>query len=208
MKADARRVRQALQIGNGLAALTVSACLLGLFAVGFAAVPALGRALVPGHGAWTSAAGAKLPVSQTLTLAGLTRPVRVAFTKQGLASIAAQSDDDAYLALGYVHAEFRLTEMDLERRLAEGRLAQLVGASAVASDTFELRLGLLRTAQQEWAAMPSSSPAAVPWLPTRAASTTTWRRRGPPDVGPRSSRWPGCTRRTGRRWTAWPCRVT
>ena len=160
MKADVRRVRQALQIGNGLAALTVSACLLGLFAVGFAAVPALGRALVPGHGAWTSAAGAKLPGSQTLTLAGLTRPVRVAFTQQGIASVTAQSDDDAYLALGYVHAEFRLAEMDLERRLAEGRLAQLVGPSAVASDTFELRLGLLRTAQREWAAMPSSSPAA------------------------------------------------
>ncbi len=160
MKADVRRVRQALQIGNGLVALTVSACLLGLCAVGFAGVPALGRALVPGHGAWTAAAGAKLPVSQTLTLRGLTGPARVAFTKQGLASVTAQTDDDAYLALGYVHAEFRLTEMDLERRLAEGRLAQLVGSSAVASDIFELRLGLLRTAQREWSAMPASSPAA------------------------------------------------
>jgi penicillin amidase len=160
VKAHARRVRQALQIGNGLAAVTASACLLGLFGTGFAAVPAIGRALVPGHGAWTSAAGAQLPVSHSLTLAGLTGPAQVAFTKQGLASITARSDDDAYLALGYVHAEFRLTEMDLERRLAEGRLAQLVGPSAVASDTFELRLGLLRTAQREWATMPASSAAA------------------------------------------------
>ena len=31
------------------------------------------------------------------------------------------------LALGYLHASFRLTQMDLERRLAEGTLAQLVG---------------------------------------------------------------------------------
>jgi penicillin amidase len=160
VKAGARRVRQALQIGNGLAALTASACLLGLFGAGFATVPALGRALVPGHGAWTSATGAQLPVSHILALAGLTGPAQVAFTKQGLASITARSDDDAYLALGYVHAEFRLTEMDLERRLAEGRLAQLTGSSAVPSDTFELRLGLLRTAQREWAAMPPSSSAA------------------------------------------------
>jgi penicillin amidase len=50
--------------------------------------------------------------------------------------------------------------MDLERRLAEGSLAQLAGAKYVASDEFELRLGLLRTARQEWAAMPKSSPAA------------------------------------------------
>jgi len=138
----------------------VSACLLGLLGVGYAAVPALGRALVPGHGAWTSAADARLPESQTLRLAGLAGPASVSFTKQGLASITAQSDHDAYLALGYVHAKFRLTEMDLERRLAEGRLAQLLGSSAVASDTFELRLGLLRTAQREWAAMPPSSPTA------------------------------------------------
>jgi penicillin G amidase len=160
VKTDARRVWLALRVGNGLAALTVSACLLGVLGAGYAAVPALGRALVPAHGAWTSASDAGLPVSQTLTLAGLTAPARVSFTKQGLASITAHSADDAYLALGYVHAKFRLTEMDLERRLAEGRLAQLAGSSAVASDTFELRLGLLRTAQQEWAAMPRSSPAA------------------------------------------------
>jgi Penicillin amidase len=41
--------------------------------------------------------------------------------------------------------------MDLERRLGEGRLAQLGGPSDLASDEFELRLGLLRTARNEWA---------------------------------------------------------
>ena len=50
--------------------------------------------------------------------------------------------------------------MDEERRLGEGRLAQLVGPSRLASDKFELRLGVLRTAQQEWAEMPKTSPAA------------------------------------------------
>jgi penicillin amidase len=50
--------------------------------------------------------------------------------------------------------------MDRERRLGAGRLAQLAGPAALASDQFELRLGLLRTAEQEWADMPRSSPAA------------------------------------------------
>jgi penicillin G amidase len=50
-----------------------------------------------------------------------------------------------------VHAKYRLSEMDLERRLGEGQLAQLGGPSDLASDQFELRLGLLRTAQNEWA---------------------------------------------------------
>ena len=58
-----------------------------------------------------------------------------------------------------MQARFRLSEMDSERRLGEGRLAQLAGPSELASDRFELRLGLLRTAQREWAATPRSSPA-------------------------------------------------
>jgi penicillin amidase len=124
-------------------------------------VPALGRALDPGHGAWASAAGG-LPVrSRTLTLPGLAHPVRVTFTAHGVPSIRAAGQGDAFLALGYLHASFRLTEMDLERRLGEGRVAQLAGPSGLASDRFELRLGLLRTAQAEWAAMPRSSPAAL-----------------------------------------------
>ena len=135
--------------------------MLALLAFGYGPVPALGRALDPGHGAWASAAGG-LPVrSRTLTLPGLAHPVSVTFTSHGVPSIRAASQDDAFLALGYLHASFRLTEMDLERRLGEGRVAQLAGPSGLASDKFELRLGLLRTAQAEWAVMPRSSPAAV-----------------------------------------------
>jgi penicillin G amidase len=130
-----------------------------VLAFGYATVPALGPALDPGHGVWTSAAGAKLPRSQTLTLRGLAHPVQVAYTSHGVPSVRAADQSDLFLALGYLHATYRLTEMDLERRLAEGRVAQLAGPAAVASDKFELRLGLLRTAQQEWAAMPRSSPA-------------------------------------------------
>ena len=142
-----------------LAALCVSAAVLALFAFGYGPVPALGRALVPGHGAWASAAGGQPVRSQTLALPGLSHPVSVAFTSHGVASIRAASDGDAFLALGYLHARFRLTEMDLERRLGEGKIAQLAGPAGLSSDKFELRLGLLRTAQAEWAATPPASPA-------------------------------------------------
>ena len=47
------RARRALLIGNGVAALAVSAGLLVLLAAGAGGVPALGALLVPGHGAWT-----------------------------------------------------------------------------------------------------------------------------------------------------------
>ena len=54
-----------------------------------------------------------------------------------------------------------------ERRLGEGRLAQLAGPSDLASDEVELRLGLLRTAQNQWARRIRQTPGrAVPgiWL--------------------------------------------
>ena len=144
---------------NVLAALLVSAAVLALFAAGYGPVPALGRALVPGHGAWASAPDGQPIHSQTLSLPGLAHPVSVAFTSHGVASIRAADDADAFLALGYLHARFRLTEMDLERRLGEGRIAQLAGPAGLASDKFELRLGLIRTAQAEWAATGRTSPA-------------------------------------------------
>jgi penicillin G amidase len=109
---------------------------------------------------WTSAFGGEPIQTETLRLAGLNQPVTVSFTEHGDASIEAATDHDLFLALGYVHAEFRLAEMDEGRRLGEGRLAQLAGSALLASDKFELRLGLLRTAQQEWAQMPKASPPA------------------------------------------------
>src|SRR5262245_31919848 len=160
MMPERRRSFPLRSFGNAAAALLASAIVLGLLGAGAAAIPPSGPALVPGHCAWLSAAGAELPTAQALALPGLTAPARVSFSQQGIASVTAATETDAFVALGYVHATFRLTQMDLERRIAAGRLAQLAGPSGVASDKFELRLGLVRIAQREWAAMPKTSPAA------------------------------------------------
>ncbi len=148
------------RLANITAALVASVVLLGVLGFGYGTIPALGPALDPGRGAWTSAAGGEPVRIQTLSLPGLRHAVSVSFTAQGVPSIRAASDHDMFLALGYVHAQFRLSQMDEERRLGEGRLAQLGGPSDLASDEFELRLGLLRTASTEWAQMPKDSPAA------------------------------------------------
>jgi penicillin amidase len=146
---------------NVVCAVVVSALLLGVLGFGYGGIPALGPALDPGRGAWTSAAGGQPVSSQRLAVPGLTGAVTVSFDAQGLASISAANSHDMFLALGYVHAKFRLTEMDAERRLGEGRLSQLAGSSDLASDEFELRLGLLRTAQNEWARTAGSARAAL-----------------------------------------------
>jgi penicillin amidase len=141
------------------AAVVLSAVVLGALQTGFGPVPALGQILDPGRGVWLSASGGVSPRSENLDIPGLGHPVSVSFTAQGVPSIRAADDADLYLAEGYVEASFRLAQMDTERRLGEGRLAQLGGSSYLASDEFELRLGLLRTASEEWAQTPASSPA-------------------------------------------------
>jgi penicillin amidase len=160
MTLERRRSAIAWRVLRVAIPLLACAALLGVLAAGYATVPALGPALDPGRGVWTSASGGELPHSQALRLPGLAHPVQVSFTSHGVPSIQAASQHDVFLALGYLQARFRLTQMDLERRLGEGRLAQLAGPSAVSSDRFELRLGLVRTAQQEWAQMPRSSATA------------------------------------------------
>lgn len=71
------------------------------------------------------------------------KQVTVARDDSGVPHITAKSDADLYRAQGYVQAQDRLFQMDLARRQASGRLAEVVGASAVDTDklfrTFSLR---------------------------------------------------------------------
>jgi penicillin amidase len=79
----------------------------------------------------------------------------VLFESDGTAHVTARTEHDLFLATGYVHARFRLFQMDLMRRQGAGRLSEVVGKAALDTDRFELQLGLLRTAQAEWNALPA-----------------------------------------------------
>ena len=139
------------------AALVVSAAVVyaSFFPVG--PLPALGPAFNPTTGAWTMATDAQI-TDRSLSLAGLEQPVRVVLEANGTAHITAQTDHDLFLATGYVHARFRLFQMDLMRRQGAGRLSEVVGKAALDTDRFELQLGLLRTAEAEWNALPANDP--------------------------------------------------
>jgi penicillin amidase len=140
-----------LRILNLVAALVAAGAMLYASFIGASPLPALGPAFNPSTGAWTMAADAVGVGNKTLRLAGLQQPVRITLERDGTAHVVAQTDHDLFLAVGYVHARFRLFQMDLLRRTGEGRLSEVVGKAALDSDRFELQLGLLRTAQQEWA---------------------------------------------------------
>ncbi|MBK9237126.1 MAG: penicillin acylase family protein [Rhodoferax sp.] len=85
----------------------------------------------------------KLPQrSGTLALAQLTAPVTVDYDERGVPHIQAQNDRDLYRALGYVHAQDRLFQMEMVRRLARGELAEVLGPKLVEVDRLFRTLGI------------------------------------------------------------------
>ena len=91
---------------------------------------------------------ASLPqVTGRLALAGLEHPVRVIRDPHGIPTIEAETAHDLAMALGFVHAQDRLFQMDLQRRLGAGRLAEIVGPAAFGTDRQMRRFGLYRHAE-------------------------------------------------------------
>ena len=92
--------------------------------------------LVLGGGVYArSQMRASLPLtSGEATIAGLESPIRVDRDALGVPTIAGESREDAARALGFVHAQDRFFQMDLQRRQPAGELSALVGPRALAVD--------------------------------------------------------------------------
>ena len=91
-------------------------------------------------------------VDGSITVAGLRAQVEIARDDRGVPSIQAQSLDDAYFAVGFLHAQDRLFQMDLMRHVGAGRLSEMVGAMGVPTDKLMRTLGLYPQAEQQVAA--------------------------------------------------------
>ena len=91
---------------------------------------------------------ASLPIQEgTFIVSGLQQPVRVERDGHGIPNIVAANERDATFALGYAHAQDRLWQMEINRRIAAGRLAEVLGEPALDTDKFLRTIGIARTAQ-------------------------------------------------------------
>jgi penicillin amidase len=81
-------------------------------------------------------------VEGRVVAAGLEGGAEVRRDRRGVPHVEATSAEDAYFALGFVHAQDRPVQMLWLRRLARGRLAELVGAEALAGDRLARVLGI------------------------------------------------------------------
>lgn len=77
-----------------------------------------------------------------LQLKNLQKETTVYFDEYGVPHIYADSEKDAMTALGYVHAQERLWQMELLRRIAPGRLSEIFGSVALKNDKFFSGIGI------------------------------------------------------------------
>jgi penicillin G amidase len=86
----------------------------------------------------------------TVSLPGLHAAVAVTRDAAGVPTIRAADDHDAAFAMGYLHAQERLFQMDLQRRYAAGRLSEILGTRSVGVDRSMRTLGLYRAAERAY----------------------------------------------------------
>ena len=84
------------------------------------------------------------PASGELVLPGLEQPVEVLRDSLGVPHVWAGSLDDAVFAQGYLHATDRLWQLEMFRRVAQGRLSEFFGEETLDADRFLRTLGLAR----------------------------------------------------------------
>ena len=82
----------------------------------------------------------------------------VYFDEFGVPHIYANNSKDAMEALGYVHAQDRLWQMELMRRIAPGRLSEIFGSVALKNDKFFAGLGIEEASAKAIAALDKNSP--------------------------------------------------
>jgi penicillin amidase len=106
------------------------------------ALPPLGPLLGPQHGFWQNAESKDHDFGGSLSLAGLKGKVDVQLDDRLVPHVFAENDEDLYFVQGYLHARFRLFQIDLQTRAAEGRASEFAGDKAIRFDREQRRLGM------------------------------------------------------------------
>ncbi|MEK7687244.1 MAG: penicillin acylase family protein, partial [Pseudomonadota bacterium] len=127
-------------------------------------------------GAYFQVRGALPSYSGHVEAAGLKAPVEILRDKNAVPHIIAGSIEDAAFGLGYVHAQDRFWQMELMRRLGQGRLSEIIpprviGGGLIDTDRTMRGLGVYRQASESVNAL---SPGTRTLLESYAAGVNAW----------------------------------
>lgn len=84
-----------------------------------------------------------------MDLPGLKAEVTIKLDAQGVPYIYAENRSDLFFAQGFVHAQDRLWQMEINRRVANGRVSEILGKNALETDRLSRTLGFARMAEHD-----------------------------------------------------------
>ena len=136
----------------------ISTLLTGVLAVAlntsFSPLPALGPFFSPQQGFWQNADATDNDFGETVHFDELASKVKVYFDSRLVPHIFADKEQDAYFAEGYIHARFRLWQMEIQTHKAAGRLCEILGRYKGSTDLLQVidrnyrRLGMTYAAEK------------------------------------------------------------
>lgn len=120
--------------------------------------PRLGYFLSPQKGFWQNAEPADMDFNENLSFSGLQGNANVYFDDRMVPHVYAENEHDAIFLQGYLHAKFRLWQMDFQSYAAGGRLSEIMGDSSSGTnflhiDRFFRRLGMVSGAEKSLASL-------------------------------------------------------
>ncbi|MEJ7768164.1 MAG: penicillin acylase family protein [Chitinophagaceae bacterium] len=94
----------------------------------------LGRLLSPQHGVWQNAEPTDATFNETLHFPGLTGNAEVFIDERLVPHVFAENDADVFFVQGFLHAKFRLWQMEFQTHAAGGRLTEVLGEKLGTTD--------------------------------------------------------------------------
>ncbi|MEY2811318.1 MAG: hypothetical protein RI991_313 [Bacteroidota bacterium] len=113
----------------------------------------LGSFLSVQEGVWQNAEAVDKDFNADLKLDGLKGEVNVYFDERLVPHVFAAEESDAYFVQGYLHAKFRLWQMEFQTHAAAGRISEIVGSKGLTFDRNQRRIGMVFAAENALAAM-------------------------------------------------------
>lgn len=134
-------------LSSAIASIALIALLNTQLPSGTSKTPKLGYFLSPQQGFWKNAEKINTNFDASIIANDLKGDVDVYMDDRLVPHIYANHDEDAYFVQGYLHAKFRLWQMDFQTRVAAGRLSEIAGADKLPIDRFFRRLGMVYGAE-------------------------------------------------------------
>lgn len=106
-----------------------------------------GKFFSPQHGFWQNAEPTDKSFDADLHFPDLKGKASVYFDERLVPHVFAENDQDLYFIQGYLHAKFRLFQMDLQTLAAAGRASEIAGEKAIEFDREQRRLGMVYAAE-------------------------------------------------------------